>query len=213
LKDTAKIVFWGSASALALFTLASGLRLLYGFDLWFVRAAQARTAETLDAVGNFFSAAGGIKFTVAAMAILLAVIFFRGRRVLAVRIAAAFVITSAIEVAMKFWVPVTPLPDTYSRSEGHDPLINIDYPFPYPSGHMLRTTLILGVVFVLWKNRIGRAAIALFVLGMSLTRVYMGVHWASDVIGGVLLGIAGLAWAFRKPAGVRHQPSADKGKH
>jgi membrane-associated phospholipid phosphatase len=34
------------------------------------------------------------------------------------------------------------------------------------------------------------------------------VHWASDVIGGILLGVAGLAWAFGERSGISRQPSA-----
>ncbi|MGB3682028.1 MAG: phosphatase PAP2 family protein [Rubrobacteraceae bacterium] len=192
----AKSVFWASSAALALFTAAAGLRLLYGFDLWLMRVAQARTSGFLDTVGGLFSTAGGIKFTVATLIIMLAVMSLGGRLVLAVRILIAFLAASAIEVAMKFWVPVTPLPDEFSRSAGYDPLVPVAYPYPYPSGHMLRTTILLGVIFVLWKNRAARALILLALIGMSLSRVYMGVHWASDVIGGILLGVAGLAWAF-----------------
>jgi membrane-associated phospholipid phosphatase len=34
------------------------------------------------------------------------------------------------------------------------------------------------------------------------------VHWASDVIGGILLGVAGLAWAFGERSAINCQPSA-----
>lgn len=102
---------------------------------------------------------------------------------------------------MKLWLPQTPLPNTFSRSDGHEPLVAIDYSYPYPSGHMLRTTILLGAIFLLWRNRTGRILLAVILAVMALTRVYMGVHWTSDVIGGVLLGIVGLAWAFRRRKG------------
>ncbi|MDQ4106108.1 MAG: phosphatase PAP2 family protein, partial [Actinomycetota bacterium] len=131
-----------------------------------------------------------------ALLLLLAALIFAGRRALAGRNFAAFLVTSVVEVAMKMWLPQIPLPDEISRSAGHTPLVALEYPYPYPSGHMLRSVLLLGAVFVLWKNRMGRALIFTSLVGMALSRVYMGVHWASDVIGGALLGLAGLAWAF-----------------
>lgn len=175
--------------------------MLYGFDLWSMQVAQSRTSGFLDTVGEFFSTIGGIRLTVAGLIIMLAAVFFSGRRILAIRVLIAFLAASAIEIAMKFWVPVTPLPDEFSRSDGYAPFVAVAYPYPYPSGHMLRTTILLGVIFVLWKNRVGRVLLALVLVGMSLSRVYMGVHWVSDVIGGVLLGVAGLAWAFRRKKG------------
>lgn len=186
-------------AAFALFSAAAGLRLLYGFDLWALRMAQSRTSGLLDAVGEFFSTAGGIELTVVALLLLVAALFFSGRRTLAGRIFVAFLVASLIEIAMKMWLPQVPLPDTFSRSAGHTPLVALDY--PYPSGHMLRSVLLLGTIFVLWNNRIGRGLLSIALIGMALSRVYMGVHWASDVIGGALLGIVGLAWIFRRGKG------------
>lgn len=70
--------------------------------------------------------------------------------------------------------------------------------FSYPSGHMTRTIFIIVVFAVLtfFSSRsflsriivIGLLGLLAFMMGM--TRVYLGEHWLSDVIGGSLLGMA-----------------------
>ena len=202
MKSISKSVFWASAATFALFTAAAGLGLFHGLDLRALRTTQEWNTAFFDGVGEFFSTLGGIAFTAIALLILISVLFYLGRRALAGRVLIAFLVTGVIEIAMKLWLPQTPLQDTFSRSNGHDPLVAIDYLYPYPSGHMLRTTILLGTIFLLWKNKIGRIMLTVILAVMALSRVYMGVHWASDVIGGVLLGIVGLAWVFRRRKGV-----------
>jgi undecaprenyl-diphosphatase len=73
--------------------------------------------------------------------------------------------------------------------------------FSFPSGHSLASAAIYATAAVLVAVQARRtidralcAGVAAAVLaGIGASRVYLGVHYASDVLGGYA---AGLAWAF-----------------
>ncbi|MFJ5677129.1 phosphatase PAP2 family protein [Streptomyces sp. NPDC093097] len=75
--------------------------------------------------------------------------------------------------------------------------------FSFPSGHATTSALAAGLLAwgVLHRTRPGAgrpwcALLALWAVGVGLTRVYLGVHWAGDVLAGWLLAGALLALAL-----------------
>ena len=66
----------------------------------------------------------------------------------------------------------------------------------FPSGHMTAAMAASTAVFLRGRRRIGWTAF-LFALAMGISRIYLSVHYATDVLGGVLTGgIGGVAGYF-----------------
>ncbi|MFD5075043.1 phosphatase PAP2 family protein [Streptomyces sp. NPDC058371] len=96
-----------------------------------------------------------------------------------------------------------------------DPVDSAHYA-AFPSGHALTATLVCGLLLwllhrygagrLLWWTAVAAAAVS--VLGVGLTRIWLGVHWPSDVLGGWLLGalVAALAVAAYERWGAPRLP-------
>ena len=68
--------------------------------------------------------------------------------------------------------------------------------FHFPSEHALLTGTLFGLLAVLcnhsmarWTQAIIVASASLIVIAVSFTRIYLGVNWLSDVLGGVLIAM------------------------
>jgi len=96
--------------------------------------------------------------------------------------------------------------------------------FSFPSGHVMYYTAFFGfllfLAFTLLKHSYRRVILslllALLIVLVGISRMYLGEHWASDVIGGYLLGSLALALSIQvyrvgKDRQVVHQPIAVTG--
>ena len=95
--------------------------------------------------------------------------------------------------------------------------------YAFPSGHTTSATAAataLAVIF--WPTRLRwpvLAAATLFSLAMAASRVYLGVHWPSDVIGGLALGFtiamtvrALMPWPTPQEADAAHEDPAGEAR-
>ena len=111
------------------------------------------------------------------------VLWRRGDRVLARALPVIGVGTAALLAVMK-WMVGKPRPSL--RGYG------------FPSGHVFGVTVfVLIVLYVLWLHgaprrwrHVAAAAGAVYVLAVAYSRLHVGAHWPSDVLGGAVFGIA-----------------------
>lgn len=91
----------------------------------------------------------------------------------------------------------------------------------FPSGHVLEFTAFLGflgfLIYILaprsWRRNLGLVVCGLLISLVGISRIYMGQHWPSDVLGAYLLGSVWLAvtiyvYRWGKPRFFVHQPLA-----
>ncbi|MEU5462267.1 phosphatase PAP2 family protein [Streptomyces althioticus] len=96
----------------------------------------------------------------------------------------------------------------------------------FPSGHAMTATVVLGLLLwllhrhgvspVVWRTALAVAAVS--VTGVGLTRIWLGVHWPTDVLGGWLFGaltviVAVAAHRRLRPAPRGTAPGRSGGTH
>ena len=102
-----------------------------------------------------------------------------------------FIVASAASAGV-----VQLLKDLYGRARPEDMLVSSDFG-SFPSGHVANAATIavaLGVIVpVVWVWVGG----AVYTVLMAITRTYLGVHWFTDTVGGLLVGagVALIVWA------------------
>jgi undecaprenyl-diphosphatase len=93
--------------------------------------------------------------------------------------------------------------------------------YSFPSGHSTLAPLVFGLGALIWSapwSRGRRVALLIAAAAVSLliafSRVYLGLHWPSDVVGGLLLGTGWAAmwvWWWER-AGRREGRKGEKGE-
>ena len=157
---------------------------------WLAQHRSAVGVDLFQVVTDVGSPVGCL--VVAAVA---AVVLARRRRLLdAALLAVVFVGAQVLDLALKL---------TFHRKRPELGVVHLDT-YSYPSGHAMTSTAVYGTLaYLLWRGTTSRRAHLAIAVGLvavvalvAASRVYLGVHYLSDVLGGVTAGATWVALAI-----------------
>ncbi len=188
------LLFWYATALLVLFSLTVSLRWWTSFDLGLLVLLEDLTPRSLDPALSVFSLLGSAEVTGLTV---LAFAYFCCPPSSRVRLVVLFALTAFLEWIGKNVVYQPGPPDIYYRYvfPFSLPTSGVDTPFSFPSGHSARTVFVALVIgWWIWHRRTSATGkwllygiLSFGELVMLVSRVTLGEHWPSDVVGGALL--------------------------
>ncbi|TRX62610.1 phosphatase PAP2 family protein [Fulvivirga sp. M361] len=187
----------GGIGTIALGFFLTILQDLYGtglnqFDQSVFELIHGLRSESLTIVITFITHLGGAPMYFVLIPLIGLLLYYRGHSwKLAIQSSIVLFTAFALNAGLKYFI-ARPRPLADIR------LIEA-YSYSFPSGHSMSATAFYGFLIYLtfkyvrrgfWKAFLSLGLLSL-ILGIGLSRIYLGVHYATDVFAGF---VAGLSW-------------------
>jgi undecaprenyl-diphosphatase len=175
----------------------NGGSLLLTWDRPIQTWVEDHRTDTLDGFFKFMSQFGGTRFVILGLVILLALVYRRCRALFWLVLAATLA-RPLLEWTLKATID-RDRPDFERMVDGHGP--------SFPSGHPLAAIALWGLlppVVALFTQRrvwwwVATVTSVVMIAIVTASRVYLGVHWFSDVVAALLFGavfLLAVEWCF-----------------
>ena len=200
------------AVAFVALTMALAAGALNMLDKQVLQGMASLWSEPLHPLFQAIAELGGLEAT-AILMVGLAVFLIRGGFGADAWVVLVFVAGQVLEVLYKANLHHLGPPRSVSHADGPSltELVSSSGPLAnsFPSGHMVRSVIAYGLIaFVVQRlapwplaRSLAIPVATAIILLVAFDRLYLDVHWESDVVGGVLLGaiglVAGTVWLDR----------------
>ena len=153
--------------------------------------AEKMKSTRSDGLTEFFTGItffGDLKFYLIAMALMTAVIYkVYGNFETTIKSAIILAFAGVMQIVLKDFIE-------RPRPTGEH-LVEVSST-SFPSGHAVSSAAFFGfLIYIFWKSDVNywiktllTVVFSFFILSIGLSRVYLGVHYASDIIGGWIAG-------------------------
>jgi undecaprenyl-diphosphatase len=182
----------GAALLIVVFSVAAvaaaldGASLLRIWDEPITEWVRSHQTETLDRLAGYASDPGNLEVAVIGLLVLVCAVAWRCRA-LALTLTVAILAKPLVETALKYLID-RERPVLHPEPSGDGP--------SFPSGHVLAAIALWGllppVVALLTSRRvwwwISVAVSSAAILMVAASRVYLGMHWFSDVVAAMIFG-------------------------
>jgi len=150
-------------------------------DAWWKTVSEsARTSGSITSALLLDSLGGGWLGGLLVPAFVLALLVLAGRWRASVFSGLAFLVSAGVVQVLK---------EAFSRDRPLGMIVDSDHG-SFPSGHVANAATLALVLFYFFPRLWVAVGGVAWATAMALSRTLLGAHWASDVIGGALVGVA-----------------------
>lgn len=176
---------------------------VFGLDTWATPFLHGIASPSLDVLMNALTDIGSSLVIVPILVVVGAWLLRRQRYGAALFLGVASVGSLVLQGTMKVF---------FARPRPHlDWVQQVLSDYSFPSGHTMSAVIVyVALALILWSvfgRRIGLVALAIaatVTFGVGVSRIYLGYHYLTDVVGGLL---AGIAWLLVVGAAFRARPT------
>jgi membrane-associated phospholipid phosphatase len=193
------ILFQGAlivaVSFFAVLALLARTNAYFPIDVSITKALQTLHAPWFDALMHFMSTLGYFPESLIISGAFLGLLYYLGFHWETLMLFVSIVSISLLNNAVKYFVHRPRPPSSLVE------VFQVLNSYSFPSGHVMYYVSLYGFLLFLtfallkrsWYRTVLVTVFALIILLIGPSRIYLGEHWASDVVGAYLLGYLGLA--------------------